>query len=137
MGAPSTTDNRTFRLGDELSVRLPAGPGYALDVAKEQRWLLGRPGEGYPFPWSVYRWIEGESAAATVVSDLTVFATDLARFLGALRQADPAGGPGPGEHSFFRGGSLVTHHDETLASIATLTTTTDCDRFDADGCRAI
>jgi aminoglycoside phosphotransferase (APT) family kinase protein len=32
-------DNRTFRLGTELSVRLPAGEWYALQVAKEQRWL--------------------------------------------------------------------------------------------------
>ena len=32
-------DNSTFRLGDELTVRLPGGAQYALQVAKEQRWL--------------------------------------------------------------------------------------------------
>ncbi len=69
-------DNRTFRLGTELTVRLPSAEWYALQVEKEQRWLpvlapalplpipvpvaKGVPGEGYPFPWSVYRWLEGE-----------------------------------------------------------------------------
>ena len=64
-------DNRTFRLGDELTVRLPSGDWYALAVDKEQRWLpilaprlplpvptpvgWGEPGLGYPYPWSVYR----------------------------------------------------------------------------------
>jgi aminoglycoside phosphotransferase (APT) family kinase protein len=32
-------DNRTFRLGSELTVRLPSGPWYAQQVDKEQRWL--------------------------------------------------------------------------------------------------
>ena len=31
-------DNRTFRLGSELTVRLPTGEWYAHQVAKEQRW---------------------------------------------------------------------------------------------------
>lgn len=30
-------DNRTFRLGQQLSIRMPSGPSYALQVAKEQR----------------------------------------------------------------------------------------------------
>jgi aminoglycoside phosphotransferase (APT) family kinase protein len=32
-------DNRTFRLGDKLTVRLPSGEWYARQVDKEQRWL--------------------------------------------------------------------------------------------------
>jgi aminoglycoside phosphotransferase (APT) family kinase protein len=36
---PGGHDHRTFRLGDELSVRLPSGDWYALQVEKEQRWL--------------------------------------------------------------------------------------------------
>lgn len=32
-------DNRTFHLGDEMSVRLPSAEGYALQVQKEQQWL--------------------------------------------------------------------------------------------------
>jgi aminoglycoside phosphotransferase (APT) family kinase protein len=32
-------DNRTFNVGNQLSVRLPAGDWYAQQVAKEQYWL--------------------------------------------------------------------------------------------------
>jgi aminoglycoside phosphotransferase (APT) family kinase protein len=32
-------DNRTFRLGPAMSVRLPSGSWYAEQVDKEQRWL--------------------------------------------------------------------------------------------------
>ena len=32
-------DNVTFRLGEELAVRLPSGPEYVPGVVKEQRWL--------------------------------------------------------------------------------------------------
>ena len=32
-------DNRTFRLGDHLSIRMPRSAGYREQVAKEQRWL--------------------------------------------------------------------------------------------------
>ena len=32
-------DNRTYRLGDDLLVRLPSAAGYAAAVAKEDRWL--------------------------------------------------------------------------------------------------
>ena len=82
---PGGHDNRTFRLGDELSVRLPSGDWYALQVEKEQRWLpvlaprlpleipspvaRGVPGEGYPYEWSVYRWLEGEPARAETIRD--------------------------------------------------------------------
>lgn len=32
-------DNRTFHLGDEMSVRLPSALAYASQVKKEQKWL--------------------------------------------------------------------------------------------------
>ena len=64
-------DNRSFRLGDELTVRLPSGDWYAEQVDKEQRWLpvlapqlplpipepvaRGENGAGFPYSWSVYR----------------------------------------------------------------------------------
>ncbi|MEO7060524.1 MAG: aminoglycoside phosphotransferase family protein [Lapillicoccus sp.] len=145
---PGGVDNRTFRLGDDLSVRLPAGPGYASQVAKEQRWLpvlgrqlplavpapvgLGAPGQGYPFAWSVYRWLDGETAAAAGGVDLLSLAVDLGGFLTALRQVDPTGGPGPGEHNFFRGGPLRTYEGETHAAIAALG-----DAVDGVACAAV
>jgi aminoglycoside phosphotransferase (APT) family kinase protein len=32
-------DHRIFRLGDDLSVRLPSPPGYVAQVVKEQTWF--------------------------------------------------------------------------------------------------
>jgi aminoglycoside phosphotransferase (APT) family kinase protein len=115
-------DNRTFHLGPDMVVRLPSAAEYALAVAKEQQWLpvlaphlplpvpgplaVGSPGDGYPHPWSVYRWIDGEPAATARVDDRTTFAVALADFLLALQRVDPAGGPEPGLHNWFRGGPL-------------------------------
>ena len=123
-------DNRTFRLGAELTVRLPSGPWYAKQVDKEQRWLpvlapqlplpiplpvaRGEPDAGFPYPWSVYRWLDGEPASRAQIDDLPGFASALAGFLTALRRVDATGGPAPGQHNFFRGGPLGTYEEETL-----------------------
>ena len=129
-------DNRTFRLGSELSIRLPTGRWYAKQVEKEQRWLpalaphlplpipapvaRGEPDGGYPFPWSVYRWLEGEPAATAPIADLTEFATALARFLDALARVDATDGPEPGEHNFFRGAHLGHYEGEALQAVEEL-----------------
>jgi aminoglycoside phosphotransferase (APT) family kinase protein len=129
-------DNRTFRLGSALTVRLPSGSWYAQQVDKEQQWLpvlapqlplpiptpvaRGTPDSGFPYPWSVYRWLDGDVASEAGIGDLTGFATALARFLNALGRVDATGGPEPGEHNFFRGGPLATYADETLKAIDAL-----------------
>ncbi len=64
-------------------------------------------GEGYPVAWSVYRWLPGEDATIGQVSDPSGLAIDLSRFVAALQQIDPTGGPSPGEHNFFRGEPLA------------------------------
>lgn len=136
-------DNRTFRLGDDMSVRLPSAARYALKVAKEQRWLpilftqlplpiptplaMGVPADGYPWHWSVYRWLEGEDATVERIDDLSKFATALARFLTALQQIDPDGGDPPGPHSFFRDGPLATYDAETRKAISGLGDKIDTD----------
>ena len=127
-------DNATYRLGKGMSVRLPRTEKYALQVDKEHRWLpilahglplpiprplvRGAPGCGYPLPWSVYRWLEGDEASAQGITDIAQFAADLADFLVALRRIDPTGGPRPGRHNSFRGGQLVTYDGETRAALA-------------------
>lgn len=84
-------DNRTFHLGPAMAVRLPSAQGYAAQVEKEHRWLpvlapqlplpipvplaMGVPGEGYPFPWSIYGWIDGVPATVDRLASLTGFAT--------------------------------------------------------------
>lgn len=126
-------DNATFRLGDRLSVRLPRFPRWVGQVAREQRWLpilaprlplrvpepvaMGRPADGYPFPWSVYRWLEGEVATPEGLVDPAGAAADLAGFVNALRRIDPAGGPGPQWSNAFRGVPMGDERD-SLASEA-------------------
>lgn len=129
-------DNRTFHLGDRMSVRLPSAPGYVAQVAKEHRWLpalqphlplpipvplgLGAPGAGYPWPWSIYGWLDGEPARTDRIDDLRRFAVDLAQFLVALRGIDARDGPVAGAHNFHRGGSLAIYDGQTRQSITTL-----------------
>ena len=129
-------DNRTYRLGAELSVRLPSHASYAAAVRKEQRWLPelgprlplpvpvpvghGRPGPGFPHPWTVNRWLPGETAAADRIGSWEEFAADLAGFLVALRGVDASGGPPAGAHSFHRGGDLGVYDAETRACLADL-----------------
>ena len=129
-------DNRSFRLGSELTVRLPSGNWYALQVDKEQRWLpvlapqlplaipspmaKGEPVGEFPYPWSVYRWLDGEPAATAAIRDLDEYATTLAGFLNALRRVDATDGPPPGPPNFFRGGPPATYEEETLEAIDAL-----------------
>ena len=129
-------DNRTFRLGTELTVRLPSGPWYAEQVEKEQRWLpllapqlplpipapvaKGAPDSGLPYPWSVYRWLEGDLASRTPIADPDAFASTLAGFLRALGGVNAIGGPGPGEHNFFRGGPLAHYEAEAMEALGAL-----------------
>jgi aminoglycoside phosphotransferase (APT) family kinase protein len=129
-------DNRTYRLGSDMTVRLPSATMYVAQVEKEHRWLpvlaprlplpipvplaKGTPGDGYPFPWSVYRWIDGRPATTERIDDLTVFATDVADFLVALQRIDATGGPVPGRHNFFRGAPLGTYDGEVRDAVDTL-----------------
>jgi aminoglycoside phosphotransferase (APT) family kinase protein len=129
-------DNSTFRLGDRLKVRLPTASRYIAQVEKENRWLplmaphlplivpkpmaVGAPAHGYPWPWSVYEWIEGETSAKRRIADINAFAANLAGFLRALWQVDATGGPPAGPDNFFRGGSLAVYHDETMRAIGAL-----------------
>jgi aminoglycoside phosphotransferase (APT) family kinase protein len=140
-------DNKTFRLGAQMSVRLPSAVPYTQQVEKEHRWLpelaphlplpipvplaKGAPAEGYPFNWSVYRWLEGETASTERVDNLIEFATTLADFLAALQRIDPAGEP-PGRHNFFCGGPLTVYDADTRQAIAALD-----GRIDTDAATAV
>ncbi|WP_188307849.1 phosphotransferase, partial [Streptomyces sp. CBMA123] len=103
------TDNAMFRLGPELAVRLPRVEWAAGDVRREHQWLprlaprlprpvpaplaVGRPAAGYPWEWSVLRWLDGVNPAVGVLAAPEALARDLAGFVNALRAADPAGAP--------------------------------------------
>ena len=133
---PGGWDNRAFRLGDRMSVRLPSAAAYVAQVEKEHRWLpeigprlplpiprplaKGAPGEGYPWPWSVYGWLDGKPAEADLIVDITRFSRALAGFLVALQRIDATGGPPAGQHNFHRGGPLVVYDAQTRAALSTL-----------------
>lgn len=126
-------DNTTFRLGDDLAVRLPSHERYVPQVDKEHRWLpelaeqlpfpipqpveRGEPGCGFPRPWSVYRWLPGEPATSDRIGDLERLAADLGRFLVALQAVRSAGGPPTGQHSCDRGGPVSAWDDQVRATI--------------------
>ena len=130
---PGGHDNKTFHLGEEMSVRLPSRDAYAAHVAIEHEWLpklgpnlplpipeplgKGAPSLDYPWPWSVNRWIEGETASMDRIGDDVGFAKDLAGFLNALQSINATGAPEPGKHNFFRGGELAVYDSETRECI--------------------
>jgi aminoglycoside phosphotransferase (APT) family kinase protein len=136
--ASSGTDNALYRLGDDLVVRLPRIEWATGQAEKESRWLprlaphlplavpvplaLGEPGEGYPWRWSICRWLEGEAATADRVANLRRAATDLAEFIAALQRIDPAGGP-----ESRRGRPLATQDAATREAIAALEGKLDTD----------
>ncbi|MDQ1721333.1 MAG: hypothetical protein QOI26_1067 [Pseudonocardiales bacterium] len=129
-------DNRTYRLGDEMTVRLPTHEAYAPAVEKEDRWLpilapllpvpipvplaMGAPGEGYPFNWSIRNWLDGETASVHRLSDSDTLALAVADFLLALQRIDPAGGPQAGPHSFYRGAPPAHYDNETRRCLGEL-----------------
>jgi aminoglycoside phosphotransferase (APT) family kinase protein len=132
-------DNCIYRLGTDLVVRLPRRALGAAHLERERQWLPvlaprlplpvpvpsgeGAPAEGYPWRWTVCRWLAGESAAVQPVADLGQAAAVLARFVTALQAIDPAGGPG----SEFRGGGdvLAGHDRAARAAIEALPDTFD------------
>lgn len=134
--AESGWDNRTFHLGDDLLIRMPSAAHYASQVEKEQHWLsklaphlplpiptpiaIGEPGFGYPWHWSINRWLPGEPATSALISNMDDFAMSLAKFLKALQAIDTTGGPIAGSHSFHRGGSLAVYDSETRQALALL-----------------
>lgn len=129
-------DNRTYRLGDQMTVRLPTAVAYTPAIEKEHRWLpllapslpvpvpvplaMGAPGEGYPFHWSIRGWLDGETASPERIDDLSGFAVSVAEFIVALQRIDATGGPAAGAHSFYRGAPPAHYDDETRRSLARL-----------------
>jgi aminoglycoside phosphotransferase (APT) family kinase protein len=134
----SGTDNALYRLGDDMVVRLPRIDWAAGGVDKDFRWtpvlarLLpveipvplakGRPGQGYPWEWGVYPWLEGENPTVDRIADPDALAREVARFVEALHRIDPAGGPPAG-----RGVPLAMRDEPTRTALAALRGTIDTD----------
>lgn len=115
------TDNVIFRLGDELSVRLPRKRAAVHGLNVELEWLprlaralpvavpvpvaAGEPDDGYPFPWAVCRWVPGTLLGDRVLG--AAGARALGEFVAALQSLDAASGPRvePGQ----RAGTLAAY----------------------------
>ena len=129
-------DNWTFHLGSDLVVRLPSASEYAQAVEKEHRWLpvlapqlplpipvplaKGKPSAEYPHSWSIYEWLDGETATADRIVNPVNFALELADFLAALQSIEAAEGPQPGVHNWFRGATLRTYDEDTQRALEEL-----------------
>ncbi|MGV9705398.1 aminoglycoside phosphotransferase family protein [Streptomyces sp. NPDC003483] len=129
--ASTGTVHAIFRVGDDLSARFPlrlTDAGEALVVLEQEAQAsaelaqvsrfpvpepvaLGRPGAGYPMPWSIQTWLAGTVAFDADPSGSDAFAEDLAAFIASLREAETRGRRFTGDN---RGGVLA-HHDEWMA----------------------
>ena len=103
------TVNAIYRLGHHLCARLPRVAAWAQSLERELAWLptlaarlslrvpepvaRGRAASGYPFPWAIFRWIEGHPYRDELIHDERHAAGELARFVAELRRIDPAGAP--------------------------------------------
>jgi aminoglycoside phosphotransferase (APT) family kinase protein len=106
---PAGSDHVIYRLGEELSVRLPRHAGAIGQAEKEREWLprlaprlplaipapvgVGEPDFGYPWRWAVSGWLEGEVATVEALADSSSAAVELAEFLAALQRFTSADVP--------------------------------------------
>lgn len=96
--------NAIYRLGTDLSVRLPLRPTITDEVRREQAKLaalapllpvaipsveaIGSPTDAFPGEWSVHRWLTGTNPSPDALADPRQLATDLAAFVDAFRRID-------------------------------------------------
>jgi len=126
--ASTGTVNAIFRIGNDLAARFPLRPADPAEVlavlerearasaelAQVSRFpvpepvALGKPGAGYPMPWSVQTWLPGTIAIDADPSGSDAFAEDLASFIAALRDAETQGRRFDGDN---RGGVIADHDD--------------------------
>ncbi|MFI1655074.1 aminoglycoside phosphotransferase family protein [Streptomyces sp. NPDC020472] len=131
---PAGSDHVIYRLGEELSVRLPRHADAIGQARKESEWLprlaphlplavpvpmgVGEPDFGYPWPWSVSRWLEGEVATVEALAESPEAAVELAGFLTALQGFGPEAIPVLGTRDDLTVRPLVSRDRATRAAIA-------------------
>ncbi|GAA2111856.1 aminoglycoside phosphotransferase family protein [Streptomyces synnematoformans] len=130
--ASGGTVHAVFRLGDELAVRMPLTAGGAGDIALEYGHLprlaaglpvpvpeplaKGAPGDGYPYPWTVCRWVPGTVPPPDAgIAAPGPLAGELAAFVDAMRAVDAAGAP-----PSYRSETLADRDAGTRAALARL-----------------
>ena len=156
--ASQGTSNALYRIGDEFVVRLPRVDYAVASIQREVDWLpqlapqlslavpepvaLGSASELYPWPWSVYRWLPGESlrswlqasagasqsasqSASQTASqgNLSRLAETLGEFIAQLHRIPTTNGPASN-----RGGPLESRDQATRTAIEQLVGKVDTDR---------
>lgn len=139
-------DNRTYRLGDHMLIRMPTDAYYALKVPKEQELLpqlakrlsvdipapikMGKPYADYPFPFSIYKWLPGKSINLLTLSDQEKeqLAVGLAKFLKEMQAITDVEGPKPGQHNWWRGDHVSVYDKGAREQISELAEIIDVSR---------
>ncbi len=122
-------DNVVYRLGDDLTVRVPRRVLAAGLVEHEARWVPvlaprlpvavpvpvfhGMPDAGYPYPWLVCRWVPGQDVGRLPLAERGALALDLADTLVVLHRPAPADAP----ENLYRGTPLASRDDVVRARI--------------------
>ena len=128
-------DNVMMRLGSDMLVRLPRRSVAVPSIEHEQRWLpelaprlpiavpapihAGRPGDRFPWPWSITAWLPGEVADRAMPQPDEV--RRLAEFLAALHHRAPPEAPS----NPVRGVPLATRADSVAERLHRLRPQTD------------
>jgi len=139
------TDNVVFRLGTELSVRLPRKPSAVRSLLIEREWLprmaprlplavplpvaSGEPSGAYPFPWMVCTWVSGmplPPGGGLSAGDVDT----LAAFVIALQALETTGGPQvqPGQ----RAGPVAAYDAVARAALDETSALTAAGRIEPD-----
>jgi len=141
------TVNAIYRLDDDLYLRLPRVPAWAQSIEREWTWLpklaphislsipqplaQGKPTNWYPYPWAVYRWLEGLPYQDDLISDERQVALDLANFILELRSVAMLEAPRGGRRP------LVELDAVTRAAIASSRTAIDTAAVSAAWARSL
>ncbi|MCS3843756.1 phosphotransferase [Microbacterium sp. AK031] len=140
-------DNRTFRLGDRMTVRLPSADGYVAGLVREEQTLAilgssfrvaiprvvatGAPSAAFNRPWSVREWIEGDTLIAVGTRERESAISSLGDALRELQACDTVGDPWAGSASAYRGCHISAVGEEIQDRLSLLA------RRHAEGCRAL
>lgn len=124
-----------------MLIRMPTAEIYALKTPIEHKFLpmlkpylsaaipiplkIGLPSKLYPFHFSIYKWLDGESLNHVSLDDVDLeqLAYAIANFLNELHDIDTAEGLPPGLHNHWRGAHISVYDHQTRPQITKLSDT--------------
>lgn len=146
--------NVLFRLGADLVVRLPRQPAGSSSLRLETRWLahladrlpvatptvvaVGEPGPGYPLPWTVTTWLDGDRPEVPVrPAGADWLARDLALLVRTLGELEvPLAARSDAALAGYRGRPLAELDASMREYLADCRTQPGLD-LDLDACRRV